>query len=290
MYHISIAWTLMFNILYTVHDNCITRSIDQTRQLSSEQFISDDRVAQPNEYFKLSRLPELNDELLTLDVPNVWRDRLPKSLSHHECLQEHATKIEASKKFTNHSSLKCYYAWMVNRVLRVESPDDVLNVLQPYVVMNEGWSSFGKDRKERPGGWLPAEGKGSYFELQFDDVPLTVNSMTIIYMQSYSEKWFNSTLQIDCTFINNHDDVDNEINIVKTNKTAAANADHNSKMIDSSTIRHFLSGYHEEQTSILMPIKLPLPHRVLKDGKSTLTLRFELLDGETFKIAGIALC
>lgn len=57
-----------------------------------------------------------------------------------------------------------------------------------------------------------------------------------------------------------------------------------------STISHIISGYHDEETSVLVPIKLSLPDRSTEENQSMLRLHFRLLDGQMFKIAGMALC
>jgi hypothetical protein len=128
--------------------------------------------------------------------------------------------------------------------------------------------------------------------MQFSDVPVIINSLTIVYMQSYSQMWINSTLQIDCIFYNpsfyvSTDSLE-EIDLI------ALGHNETSGMVnrtDSYTsISHVISGYHDDKTSILVPIKLPLPDRTLDEGESALQLRFRLLDGRTFKIAGMALC
>jgi hypothetical protein len=286
MYHISIAWTVMFNFLYALHENCITQDIIQTPQSSTKHIVDVYHSDQRNDYLKLSNLPELNDELQVLDVPKLWSERIPKPIENKECLEKQRTTLEASKKFTKHSSLKCFYVWMVNRVLNVESIKEVQSVVEPYIVKNNGWMANGTAPRV---GWLPVGGRGSFFELQFDDVPLTINSLTIIYMKSYSEKWFNSTLQIDCRFANPLDiEGKTIVSTPRSMETNETNVDYNT--IKSPMVQHKLSGYHEDETSILVPVKLSIPNRTLEDGKSMLRIQFTLIEGETFKIAGIALC
>ena len=189
MYHISIAWILLFNFLNALHDNCITRDIIATEHLST---IPSNRFT-GNDYLQLSHLPELYEKLRMVDVPEVWKDRIPKSMEYESCLDKQMAKTEVIKKFTKDSSLTCYYAWIVNTVLKVETPQQVYKKIKPYLVKNQGWSAYSADSKEKPGGWIVSGGRGSFFELMFSDVPTSVNSLTIIYMQSYSQMWINST-------------------------------------------------------------------------------------------------
>jgi hypothetical protein len=235
-----------------------------------------------NKYLQLSQIPELYAELRMVDIPVVWRDRIPDPLEHDACLDQQNAKAAASKKFTKDSSLTCYYAWIVNTVLQVDKPKQVNNKIKPYLVRNQGWSAFSTVPKEKPGGWIVNGGRGSFFELQFTDVPTSVGSLTIIYMQSYSSKWMNSTVQIDCIFQ------------TPTYRRHVLGHNYTPGLIrrteSYSTTSYTLSGYHDEETSILVPVKLSLPDRIEEEGKSMLRLHFRLLDGQTFKIAGMALC
>jgi hypothetical protein len=291
MYHMSIAWIVMFNFLNALHDNCITRNIIETEPLFSKE--SNLRTAK--EYLPLSKLPELHSELRMVDVPEVWKDRIPEPMSYEACLEKQNAKTVATKKFTKDSSLTCYYAWIVNTMLKVDTPKQINSKVKPYLVKNQGWSAFSSVPKVKPGGWIVNGGRGSFFELKFSDVPTSVKSLTIIYMQSYSPMWMNSTLQIDCIFHSPTNDVgasdmkqivSNTLHVLDHNYTPGL-----VKRTESySTTSYALSGYHDEETSILVPIKLSLPDRTEEEGKSMLRLYFRLLDGQTFKIAGVALC
>ena len=281
MYHISIAWVIMFNFLNALHDDCITTDIEGS--LSEGLNPSNE-----SDYLPLSYLPELHDELRMVDVPKVWKEGIPETMDYETCLEKQMTDMEATLKFTDDSSSTCFYVWLVNPSIHVVLPDEINRKIEPYLVANDGWSAYGTDRKDRPHGWIPPGGRGSFFELEFSNVPATIDSMTIIYMQSYSQQWFNATLQIDGTFY------DPSINAVTNSTDSTKQVDSNTTVVQgtssNSTIRHVISGYHEEETSVLVPIKLQLPNRTLDDVRSTLRLHFRLIDGETFKIAGIALC
>ena len=282
---------IMFNFLNALHDNCISRDIFGITRSSTE-------VSTPineSEYLQLSHVPELHAELRMLDIPELWRERIPEPMDYESCLEKQTIKTEAIKKFTNDSSLTCYYVWIVNSMLSIYSSSDIYAKIEPYLASNEGWSAYDSDSKTNPGGWIPVGGSGSLFALQFTDVPTTVNSLTIVSMQSYSEMWINSTLQIDCIFFNPSSDISTDfLEQIETNATQILDGNYSSDMINSTesftAIRHFISGYHDDETSILVPIKLPLPDRTLEEEKSSLLLHFRLLDGETFKIAGMALC
>ena len=287
MYHISIAWIVMFNFVNALHDNCIISDIIET---SEPSFVTG------NNYLQLSRVPELHADLRMVDVPMVWKERTPEPMEYKSCLAKQRAKNAATKKYTKDSSLTCYYAWIVNSVLDVVSPQDVYAKIEPYLLTNDGWSEYSPtDPKARPGGWIVSNGSGSSFVLQFSDVPTLVNSVTIVYMQSYSEMWINSTLQIDCIFFNasnnNNTDTTDQIDL---NTLPVLGHNDTSGIIQRSdlytSVSHVISGYHDDQTSILVPIKLPFPDRELDLDKLALRLHFRLLGGQTFKIAGIALC
>ena len=291
MYHISIAWVLMFNVLNALHDNCVTRDISPTTSSSTEISKPVDEGA----YLQLSLIPELNAELRMVDIPALWNERIPEQLDYETCLDKQMAQTEAMKKFTNHSSLTCYYVWIVNSMLSDYSPEDIQAKIEPYLVSNEGWTPNSMDNARNRGGWVASGGWGSFFEMQFSDVPTTVTSLSLVYMKSYSQMWINATLQIDCLFFNPSIDGSSEFPTLTDSNTPRI-LDQNdtlgmiSRTESYSSIRHFISGYHDDETSILVPVKLSLPDRTLEEGKSALRLHFRLVDGETFKIAGMALC
>ena len=135
-------------------------------------------------------------------------------------------------------------------------------------------------------------------------------------MQSYSEKWYNSTLQIDSKF-EEYDDGDNEneendkVRQRQKQREISSNINDTGETKSSPSsihsTRHVISGYHKERTSILVPIQLPLlltksssvdDTNVMDDSNPEsnmhnyrrLRLQFLLINGDTFKIAGIAIC
>lgn len=284
MYHISVAWVVMFNFLNALHDDCITKDISATNDLLSERL----NHSNESDYLPLSYLPELDAELLMVNVPKVWNEHMPETMDYETCLEKQTARKESTKKFTKDSSLTCFYAWIINSVFL---PQAVQRKIKPYLVANEGWSAFGTNPNENPNGWIPPGGRGSFFEMEFSSVPTTVESLTLIYMQSYSQNWINSTLQVDCTFYNPSEKANTPI---ESDALRFLDRNDTPDMIQRTetytTISYLISGYHEEETSILVPMKLQLPNRTLDDVRSTLRLHFRLIDGETFKIAGIALC
>ena len=290
MYHISIAWIIMFNFLDALYDSCVTDDSRTAPDLLSER----SNPSTENEYLQLSHFPELHNELRMVDVPKEWKRRIPEPMEYDPCVEKQIAKKEAAKAFTKDSSLTCFYAWVVNSVLKVVGPPQVYRKIKPYLVKNEGWSAYSTVARERPGGWIPPGGRGSFFEMEFSNVPTTVNSLTIIYMQSYSQMWINSTLQIDCTFYNPSLSKDSDFMKQIDSNTLRFLGQNDTLGMHSaeshSTVSHIISGYHDEETSILVPIKLPLPDRATEENKTMLRLHFRLLDGQTFKIAGMALC
>jgi hypothetical protein len=95
-----------------------------------------------------------------------------------------------------------------------------------------------------------------------------------LYMKSYSEKWYNATLQID-------------FSIGLSQQNVSQNDE--SLMLPTESLRHYISGYHTDETSILVPEEIRLPSSNRND-EDTLRLKFTLIEGETFKITGMALC
>ena len=306
MYHISMAWTMTYNIISALHNNCILQSIhdDETTIHDEMARTTTDSATATSPSVLVSRtreldvgqIPELTDDLLLMDVPNQWNQRVSESTMTTSMNTETCHRAQLNTPPPHqHSSLRCYYAWIANRVLRIESPRDIYQVIKENLVENRGWTSFHDDIKTSP-GWVAKKGRGSYFEMLFDPVPPTVESFTLIYMQSYSEKWFNSTLQIDGTLEEYDSDGDRNKDPNTTTPsqppTTTTRTATNSTAYTSTTIRHLLSGYHPETTSILIPSQLPLPSVVPSSPsrRRRLRLQFQLVEGESFKIAGMAIC
>lgn len=101
MYHISVAWVVMFNFLNALHDDCITKDISATNDLLSERL----NHSNESDYLPLSYLPELDAELLMVNVPKVWNERMPETMDYETCLEKQTARKESTKKFTKDSSL-----------------------------------------------------------------------------------------------------------------------------------------------------------------------------------------
>jgi hypothetical protein len=325
MYHITLAWTMTYNIMSALHNSCILQSLSQRatedwQQPQQRRTIPSttngtsllNHISNTHE-LDVAYIPELTDDVLMMDIPHQWRQRISESSVHFNKTtmpQKCHSQSPSPPPLQQHarSSLRCYYAWIANRVLRIESPRDIYEVMTENMVQNKGWTSFHEDIKTSP-GWVAKKGRNSYFELVFENVPYTVNSLTIIHMQSYSEKWYNSTLQIDSSFEEYDDEHENkESDQVPRDISSHVNSNREIKSPSTTNARqHFVSGYHPEQTSILIPTRIPLlsmsddmddinpkfqhhQHQRRRQQQQRLRLHFSLINGETFKIAGMALC
>jgi hypothetical protein len=274
MFHITVAWVFVFNILYALHDNCIERTNALTSLKPTKSSDTKTAVRQTIDHLDGVHIPELTDNLKILDVQAEWKGRIPDEQDIELCLEKQSVANSSTEKATPHSTSKCFYVWMVNRVAKVTTTDHVNQVLQPYLVGNEGWQASGFPVQQPRTGWFAEEGRDSWFELAFEGLPISVQSLTVVYMKSYSEKWYNATVQIDCSI--------------------GASMNHNSSREDfpvssAESLRYHLTGYHVEKTSVLIPEKLQLPSQNRNSG-DTLHLKFKLIEGETFKITGMALC
>ena len=251
MYHISLSWVVLFNLLHSIHDTCSAPA-----DVVENHEVHGNSTTAYNHHMDGADIPELSAGLLLTQVSSQWQNRVRTRID--SCAD---TATEDLNNTAAQTRPKCFYAWMVNRMTRVSWPKDIDLVLQPNLVANERWKAAGYPIRQPRTGWL-AGGRGSWFELAFTGIPAAVQHVTVIYMKSYSELWHNATLQISCF-----------TERPQTNTT--------------TTLQHLVSGYHLEETSILTPSKLKLPPNQAGD---TLRLKFELIQGETFKITGLALC
>jgi hypothetical protein len=271
MYHITVAWVVAFNILHALHDNCVSPlSLKKTGyEVSSlNGHVTADHL--PSDY-----IPELSDKLQLLQVKGQWNKRVSEKGKNLKCSENNQTPIANSDSVF--STSKCYYAWMVNRVAKITTQEHVNQALEPYLVATNGWKATGFPIKKPHTGWY-ASGRDSWFELVFNAIPPSVRTLHVIYMKSYSEKWHNATVSIDCS-IGIQTEARSKGVVPPTKNSSAASA------------QYFLSGYHVEETSILVPAKYQLPSISIGSTETLkLTLKFRLVVGETFKITGIGLC
>jgi hypothetical protein len=246
MYHISVAWVVLFNMLQGLHDTCNAPAVDDNQEVLDNSTV--------NHHLDGFDIPELDGKLTYTDVHSKWKEHGQK---RWESCADRATDDSNN---TTTAPPRCFYAWIVNQMTNVAWPRDIVRELQPALVANERWSAQGFPIRQPRTGWF-AEGRGSWFELAFTGIPASAKYLNLVYMKSYSENWYNATLVITC-FVDGP----------KTNTT---------------TRLENISGYQLEQTSILVPTKLALPPNQAGDN---MRLKFELIEGETFKIIGMALC
>jgi len=92
---------------------------------------------------------------------------------------------------------------------------------------------------------------------------LRVNTVTLFYMKSYSEKWVGSNIKVS-VFVRN-----------STGTTPLATVE--------------LTGFHEKRTSEYFTAKLSF-ERGVENKDETVLLLLEMKGGKTFKIGGLAFC
>ena len=137
------------------------------------------------------------------------------------------------------------------------------------VTRNDGWEAADGSRKL---GYVATK-EGASFDMEFNNLSASVQTLNFLVMKSYGEKWEGSRIKVDA---------------VVTTAAAAADAEvgnEHSKSIE-------ITGFHDRQTSETYTVQLDLrsdgQHGARKSDN--LKVSIKLIGGSTFKIMGMAFC
>jgi hypothetical protein len=269
MYHMTIAWVVLFNLLDSLRDAC---NLDGGEHHEHESYYNQKRAHPPDlnhQVLSASDIPELSSALKMDQVLPQWKERVKK------------TNITCSQGKKGNAGNQCAYIWILNRLLAVNSQDGLLQMIQPFLSGVDRWSTEGVSIGKPNLGWV-ANGRGAWFELT---IPITtkdntpVRSFTLVAMKSWSHAWINSSLNVTATVVTTNNNNSSSSSSGNNGTTATTTA--------SSTASSLVSGHHTLRTSVWFPHKFDIPTAVEGD---TVQLRFQLVDGATFKIRGMALC
>eukprot|EP00804_Cyclotella_cryptica_P023088 CCRYP_000332-RA/>CCRYP_000332-RA protein AED:0.27 eAED:0.27 QI:273/1/1/1/1/1/2/314/757 len=210
--------------------------------------------------------PILTDDLSLENITQLWSDdantnsHLWKSVD--ECLKDGKVTQEDEP-----IEKPCMYSWVVGLERFLDKPKALTGKLKPHVTFNKGWSASDDNNKL---GWVPS-GVGSKFTMEWERVTQPIRAFTLMIMRSYGEKWEGSKLKVE---------------IWSKEKLMA---------------HQEIVGFHDKKTSETYNIKIkigtisPGDHdtatvdREITIG-SNLKIVFELVEGKTFKISGMAIC
>jgi hypothetical protein len=262
-FHITSMWIISYNLLDYVTTYCSSR-ID-TDNISSD-IISKMPSLRNNYAFPYSDIPKPPPSGLPPRHPLDWTYR-PADVSFlwkkAEAARSGKDSISACQKQQQASGevgkSPCVFSYLVS-VGELNGPPALNIKMNQNSIYNDGWTSMLDHDKL---GYVPTNGTGSKFIMNFPNIPQPVKTINLMYMKSYGSKWEGSLVVMTTT-------------ITKHNKKDAA----------PSSIEYEFSGCHDDTTSVTYTNKVPIDANVGDD----VTLQFQLVAGETFKIMGMAIC
>ena len=151
---------------------------------------------------------------------------------------------------------------LYNEIIKVEESSYLKSKKFKEKIIPPSWTYLYKKITKHDNnklGWVPSNGLGSKFTMEWKRITQQVRAVTWMIMRSYGEKWDGSMLRVE----------------VWSGDTLMAKKD--------------IEGYHNKKTSETYNIKMKLDGDGVAIGKD-LKVTFELVGGSTFKISGQAIC
>ena len=225
-FHISMAWTLTFNIVSLMMDSCYDFvEGEQMPQLTSEIWEREANLSSlENVPWVISPSKHIGSLQRTSDPHTVnqeWRNNLKANEVHCKSLNT-SGELEPV----------CTYAWMINKLAGIMSPRDIFRAMKPVMKSSNGWEASGKFYSFPRLGYYASEPNANFYL----EIPVTAPTVyfTVLSTVSYGPNFVDTNLQIEV-------DIGND------------NAIYN------------IDGYHKIKTSPLVPHKFNLP-RVANKG------------------------
>ncbi|KAL3822186.1 hypothetical protein ACHAXA_008202 [Cyclostephanos tholiformis] len=214
--------------------------------------------------------PPLTPELSLEHITELWRNESNLNAHlwtrHEECAtNDHVDDENDDAPIPR----PCIFSWVALLERFLDNPKRLADKVGKYITSNEGWEAANDNNKL---GWVPANGIGSKFTMEFKGISRPVRAVTWMIMRSYGERWEGSMLNVE----------------VWSGETLLARKD--------------IEGYHDKKTSETYNIKMRLDDVGVDGGESPkgsergavvgsdLRIEFKLVGGSTFKISGMAIC
>jgi len=291
-FHMSMAWTALFNLLESFVDTCndlSARILPQEDMNKIPPYPSSGRIENHLQATTPSIKQLSNMNLGTnAEIVQAWNQRVVEN-------EQKCASIQANKKYSDTSNNKpdivCPHVWIVGEATGITTAPQLKRFLRPFLTTShknkhkDGWMVDGSpDKNPRTGfyGSIPQ----SFFEMKIPLDTAPAKFLTILSMRSYGGIWKDSLLRLDVAIERNtpYTSADDTFDMPlppETNATAIYH-DH-----DKATFE--ISGYQEEQTSVHYPFKFELPGHGAAEG-DVLTIKGTLQEGKMFKIHGIIIC
>ena len=219
--------------------------------------------------------PPLSPELSLENITELWNSDSDSNArlwaTYGECANAGSGNNATTNDDVDDAPLPrpCVFSFVANLERFLDNPTRLTEKIGKYITSNNGWEAANDNNKL---GWVPANGIGSNFTMEFKGISQPVRAVTWMIMRSYGDRWDGSMLNVE----------------VWSGGTLLALKD--------------IEGYHDKKTSETYNIKMRLDgvgidgDDSVKGGErgavvgSDLRIEFELVGGSTFKISGMAIC
>mmetsp|Transcript_2048 Transcript_2048/g.2337 ORF Transcript_2048/g.2337 Transcript_2048/m.2337 type:complete len:684 (+) Transcript_2048:76-2127(+) len=268
--HVAIVLTLVFNLLAMVQQHCEDMDVDVVdhKQTTGTPDASSKNVnTTQQKSMDIVLLPPIHQNLGLDSITKSWQENIAKKQQKQNDKCEHG-KVEL-----------CTFAWVAMRQEKehnhiTDNPTQLVRGESSEWKYDTTWppDNYGfKPLREHATVHLLVPGRAVVAHDTAERKDVEIQSMSITYMKSYSEKWKDSNLRVDITH------TDDEVGMGITNKsTGSAN-------LGSGEY----SGYHEIQTSEYYTENIYIHgHQMGRDLNAT----FQMISGDTFKIIGMTFC
>lgn len=263
--HISATWVTVYTMLHLVTTFC-SLEWSQTGNSTLAPWQDD---TQPLSYDRRLALPPLEGRFTVPGKPQrPPRDLLPPPLDKHLSL-ENITELwrqqslpsqdmawsSASSSCDKQRAVRCPFSWVSSLNQQQKNVTYVREYFGQRMASNEGWNLITDHGKL---GYVPVGGRNSSLTLEFLDLTQPIRTVTLFIMKSYGPRWAGSRLNVA---------------VVQG---------------ETKLLTHTLEGFHDKHTSETYAESLQLERTILP--LKPFRLLMELVDGETFKLMGVAVC
>ena len=262
--HATMPVVLTYYLLSNLWRSCMEEPFMTDSNNSNRSTNTGDRAENTEfrEEFEIKAIPELVDRR---GLNNTRKDGLLAIWRANQNDLDEKCRAMAS---IDANLFPCTYSWVTMKNPLGIKTTKQLDAEMAKILVDEvdGWQTEGyRNKRPRP-GWIATKAK-AYFHIEVTATTVPIKYMTMMSMRSYGEKWANATVKVTLEVVRKGE-----------NSSSAINA-----------TPHFVSGYHSELTSILVPHTFEVPNGGAKIGDKVRT-NFVLVGGTTFRIQGLLYC
>ena len=176
--HSAIAWSILYSMMDVISGYCDNKEFVEKMKSEGHEGVFSNAVV---DLVNTVRPPALTHNLSLQNVSREW--------------QENAERQSQCKKDNSViGKIPCAFAFIAGPEATVQSPEELDDYLQPYLVANKGWESFrsfGEHGYVKKLG-LVATGANASMTLKLTNVDTAVRIINVQHLKSYSDKWMGS--------------------------------------------------------------------------------------------------